>query len=129
MKILLIVGLGGFCGAAARYQVSVWFQHFTAEGGFPLATLTVNILGCLLVGLIGGLAEGGQVGHNLRFFLITGILGGFTTFSAFGFETLHMIRRGLTGPALLYISLSLIGGVMAAWGGFALSRLWIPVQP
>jgi CrcB protein len=79
-----------------------------------LSTLTVNILGCLIIGVLGALAEHHDLfSSSLRLFLFTGILGGFTTFSAVGYETLFLLRRGLMNIAVWYILLSVIGGTAA----------------
>nr|HPQ66639.1 CrcB family protein [bacterium] len=88
LKNLLIVGLGGFVGSVLRYSVSGWVQRLAPEGSFPLGTLAVNVTGCLVLGFLGGLAENLEVfAPGTRVFVFLGVLGGFTTFSSFGYET------------------------------------------
>jgi fluoride exporter len=91
MKVLL-VGVGGFIGSIARYALSGYVQNLT-RGTFPLGTLTVNALGCLLIGGLSELAEArGYLSPEARALVVIGILGGFTTFSAFGNETVNLLR-------------------------------------
>jgi len=119
MKQLLIVALGGGLGSAARYLVSGWILHRTTSWNFPLGTFTVNVAGCLLVGVLGGLVVKHEVlSPDWRLFLFTGIAGGFTTFSAFGLETFHLVRRGEVGIAAAYVALSVVVGMLLLWAGF-----------
>ena len=100
MKILLIVGLGSFLGGITRYLVSFFVQaKFT--GTFPYGTLIVNIAGCLLIGLLFGLSEKMELSRETRFFISTGLIGGFTTFSAFSIDTFTLIRNDQAGVAAL----------------------------
>ena len=120
MKELLIVAAGGGLGSMGRYLLSGLILHRAVSWQFPLGTFAVNVLGCLLVGVLGGLV----VKHELlspetRLFLFTGIAGGFTTFSAFGLETFHLLRKGELGIAAAYVLLSLLVGVLVLWAGFA----------
>lgn len=119
MKHILLVGLGGFIGSVGRYKLSGLVLHHTTDWRFPLGTFLVNVIGCLLIGVISGCA----VKHSLfstdaRIFLMTGILGGFTTFSAFGYETFALIRRGENGVAFVYVGLSVVCGLLLLWLGF-----------
>lgn len=119
MLNLFLAGAGGFLGAAARYLLGGWILHHATASKFPWSTFVVNILGCFTIGLLAGVAEKyGAIGPAARVFLFTGVLGGFTTFSAFGFETHFLLRRGNWGIATLYVSLSVILGLFAVWGGF-----------
>ena len=119
MKQMLLVGLGGFVGAVARYKLGGFVLQHTLAWRFPLGTLVVNILGCLIIGLLSGLTtRQSAIGPDLRLVLFPGILGGFTTFSAFGFETFSLLRRGESLVALSYVLLSVICGVVAVWVGF-----------
>ena len=112
----LIVGLGGFVGSILRYQLSGLILHHSKEWRFPLNTFTINILGCLTMGVLAGLAERhGMFSPETRLFLITGLLGGFTTFSAFSFEGVDLLRRGEPAIALLYAALSVIIGFGVVW--------------
>ena len=119
MKEILLVGLGGFLGSAARYKLGGLVLHLAGQGRFPFGTFTVNILGCLLIGGLMGAADRYNVlGPDTRLFLIVGLLGGFTTFSAFGLEAMELMRRGDLGIAMLYAGASVVLGIAAVWLGF-----------
>lgn len=121
MKQMLLVGLGGFLGSVARYKLSGLVLHHTPDWRFPLGTFLVNIIGCFLIGALAGWAvKQHLLGPDLRIFLLPGLLGGFTTFSAFGYETFSLIRRGETSIAFLYVSLSVVCGLALVWLGFKL---------
>jgi CrcB protein len=97
--------------------------HHHPAAKFPWATLAVNWLGCLLIGLIYGWVEDRtMLGVSMRYFLITGLLGGFTTFSAFGVETLYLFKRGESLMAWIYILASVTGGLVLAWLGERILR-------
>lgn len=118
MKALLLVGLGGGLGAVARYKLGGWVLHQTSDWRFPFSTFVVNVGGCLVAGVLAGLAEKhGLFTEEWRLFLFTGLLGGFTTFSAFGLETVTLLRRGDSGIAAGYVGLSLLCGTLALWLG------------
>lgn len=117
MKIILAIGIGSFIGGIARYLVTILVQSKTATA-FPYGTLLVNIAGCFLIGLVYSLSEKGGLSVDWRLFLATGILGGFTTFSAFSMETVFMLREGLLSTALLYVTLSVFLGFAATALGF-----------
>ena len=127
MKSLLIVALGGGLGSVGRYLLSGWILHRVVAWQFPLGTFVVNVLGCLFVGLVGGLV----VKHDLlspdwRLFLFTGIAGGFTTFSAFGLETFYLLRKDEIGVAAAYVVLSVLIGLLVLWAGFNITaRDWV----
>lgn len=113
MNPLLIVGLGGFLGSITRYALSGAILHHSASWRFPLGTFVVNVVGCLMIGILSGLIEKhGIFGETGRLFCLTGVLGGFTTFSAFGLETQFLIRRGELGVALGYVLASVIVGLL-----------------
>ena len=115
---ILLVGLGGFLGAIARYKLGGWLLHMTAQDRFPFGTFAVNVLGCLAVGILAGVAERYEViGPEARLFLFTGLLGGFTTFSAFGLEAVFLLRRGDLGVAALYAGGTVVLGITAVWLG------------
>ena len=124
MQNVLLVGLGGFIGAIARYKLGGLILHMTAQGRFPLSIFAVNIIGCLAVGILAGVAERYEVfGPEARLFLFTGLLGGFTTFSAYGLEAMSLIRRGELGVAALYAGGSVVFGITAVWLGLKLIAL------
>lgn len=113
---ILLVGLGGALGAIARYLLSGYVLHQSMSWKFPLPTFIVNVVGCLVAGILGGLIIKQEwFTEQHRLFLFTGILGGFTTFSAFGVETVHLLREGHIGIAALYIGLSVVVGLGALW--------------
>jgi CrcB protein len=119
MKSVLLVALGGALGSVARYKLSGWVLHQTTNWRFPLGTFVVNILGCLVIGILAGLAVKEEIFSNdARVFLFTGIVGGFTTFSAFGLETFYLLRRGEVMVAGSYVLLSIAIGVAVLWLGF-----------
>lgn len=116
---ILLVGAGGFIGSALRFIVSSWAQRSAFVAGFPLGTLVVNVLGCLLLGVLGGLAEQRQLLEpGVRLFLAVGVLGGFTTFSTFAFETVALLQDADVGRAVLNILLQVLLGCAAALLGF-----------
>ena len=116
----LWVGLGGFIGSVARYAVALALSP-AAPGRFPWATFAVNCLGCALIGVLAGVLARPSVPESARLFLVTGVLGGFTTFSAFGLESFNLLRRGETGLALFYIHGSVVVGIVAVWWGLRLA--------
>ena len=120
---LLIVGAGGFIGSVLRFMIGGWAQRLAAAGVFPYGTLVVNVIGCLLIGFLGGLAEYRQaLEPGQRLFLMIGVLGGFTTFSAFAFETIGLMQDAQVLKALLNISLQVILGLAAAYLGYLAAR-------
>jgi CrcB protein len=122
MLKLLIIGLGGFLGSVMRYLLSGAVQRWAGSIGFPVGTFAVNLVGCFLIGLLGGLAESRQVfGPELRTFLLIGVLGGFTTFSTFGYETFNLMRDGQLASAIANCGLQVILGVVAVWAGYSLA--------
>src|SRR6186713_3287532 len=123
MKLLLFVGIGSFIGGILRYLLSQFIQiKFLST--FPYGTLGVNVLGCLVVGLVLALSERTSMTPEWRLFLATGICGGFTTFSAFSSETFSLLRDGQVWYASAYILMSLILGVLATFIGYSLPRFF-----
>jgi len=119
MKVMLLVGIGGAIGAVARYRLGEWIGGQT-DSRFPFGTFVVNVVGCLIAGLLAGLAaRTGALSDDARLFLFTGLLGGFTTFSAFGLETVSLLRRGDATTAAVYVVLSVLCGVFALWAVYA----------
>lgn len=121
MKLVLLIGVGGFIGSALRYMISLLVQSKVLTT-FPFGTFAVNILGCFLIGAVYALSERGNLGAEWRLFLATGILGGFTTFSSFSNETVSMLRDAQYGPALLYVGASVILGLLATFSGIFLIK-------
>ncbi len=118
MKNALVVGLGGFFGCIARYLLGVLIIRLFDAPVFPYATLIVNVTGCFLIGLLGGLAENTQwLTPQAQLFLIVGLLGGFTTYSAFGYQTLTLAHDGRMLFAVLNVSAHIILGLGAVWLG------------
>jgi CrcB protein len=125
MSQAVLVGAGGFLGAIARYGLSGFVHSLVRTQSFPYGTLVVNVLGCLVLGLLGGLAESRNLfGADLRLFLFLGVLGGFTTFSTFGYETLALMRDADHLRAAINVAAHLTVGLAAVWIGFALTRAW-----
>ncbi|MEZ5564163.1 MAG: CrcB family protein [Gammaproteobacteria bacterium] len=130
LREILLVATGGAVGSSLRYTVTGvterWYASLFAAApaggiltGLPFGTFVVNITGSLLIGLAAGLAETRTfLGPETRLLLVTGILGGYTTFSAFSLESLLLIRSGQSASALLSIFLQVSLGVAAAWLGF-----------
>jgi len=126
MTNLLFVGLGGFVGSVARYLLGGWILHQTAEARFPWSTFTVNLFGCLAIGVLSGVAERlGMIGPTARLFLFTGVLGGFTTFSAFGLETVYLLRRNEIWIASAYAAGSVMMGILFLWLGLRAVHLLV----
>lgn len=119
----LVAGAGGFIGSAARYLLGGAVTRTVPKMAYPLATTMINILGCLAIGLIAGAAEArGSISDPLRIFLMVGILGGFTTFSTFGYETLVLMRDARLGLAAANVVIQLTVGLAAVWFGMRLTR-------
>lgn len=122
----LLVAGGGALGAWLRYLVGLaWMRGIgpIAASAFPWATLSVNLIGSLAMGLLAGImARHGQNGEGWRLLIGVGVLGGFTTFSAFSLELANMVQRGTPGLAALYALVSLGGGVGGLFAGLFLAR-------
>jgi len=123
MKMLLVAA-GGAVGSMARYQIGAWVLARTETWSFPLGTFIVNVLGCLIAGVLIGVAEyRAFLTLELRLLLFTGFLGGFTTFSAFGVETVALIERNDWGVATAYVVASVVCGIAALFGALKLGAL------
>ncbi len=122
LKTIILIGVGSFFGGIFRFAMSQFVQaKFLST--FPFGTIGVNLLGCFLIGTVIGLSEKGSINQEWRLFLATGILGGFTTFSAFSAETIAMLRDGQLVPAVAYILSSVALGLVATFAGISLSKL------
>ena len=120
---LALVGLGGMIGAIIRYGAG-GLVHRLYAGRFPLGTLLINAAGCLAIGFLFTMAEDrGVMSAYARLFVFVGVLGGFTTFSSFGYETFTLWRDGLAARALLNVAANMILGLAAVWVGHVLARL------
>ncbi|MDF1701823.1 MAG: fluoride efflux transporter CrcB [Planctomycetota bacterium] len=123
MQNLLLAGLGGCLGAAGRYAVGLLLHHPADHPSLPVGTLVVNVVGCLAIGAVLGWGEARDaLGPGLRAFLVAGVLGGFTTFSAFGYDTLSLVRHGHLPMAGLNVLAQVGLGLLAVWGGFVAGR-------
>ena len=118
MQNLLLIGIGGFMGAILRYGVSGIIQNWSKSVQFPYGTLMVNLLGCLLIGALSQVAESrGVISSEARSFIFIGLLGAFTTFSAFGNDTVSLFREGENLLSFINIGLHLVLGLSAVWLG------------
>jgi CrcB protein len=121
----LIVFLGAGIGGAGRHGVNVLAARLFGTA-FPAGTLAVNVLGCLVMGLVAGtFAFRGHLPQEMRLFLATGVLGGFTTFSAFSLDAALLWERGEMGLAALYVGASVVFSLLAVAAGLAASRLML----
>lgn len=119
---LLLIGVGGAAGAVLRFLFSSWVQARSGFHAYPFGTLSVNLLGCLLIGFLSGLADSRSMfSAEIRSFLIIGCLGAFTTFSSFGNETLNLLQAGRLELALLNIGAQVVLGLMLVWLGRTLA--------
>ncbi len=124
MTNILLVGAGGFMGSILRYLVSGYIQQSTKSIDFPFGTLAVNLIGCFVIGFLAQLAEArGMFTSESRSFVFVGILGGFTTFSSFGNETLNLARDSQIMNALANVGANVILGLFAVWLGRTVSYL------
>lgn len=119
-----LVGAGGFLGSLARYGLTVLAQKQFPASVFPWSTLAVNLLGCFLIGIIAGLAQEKQMlSPEAVVFLLIGLLGGFTTFSTFGYEIFALLRDAEVFRATASVLLHVVAGVALVWLGFLTSTL------
>lgn len=124
IREIIAIALGGAVGAVLRFVLSYWIQARTEASFFPWGVLTVNILGCLLMGILFGvLVEHFNCGPVLRAGIFIGILGGFTTFSSFSIDCITLLFSGAYSMAALYILLSVAGCILATALGLSLVRI------
>ncbi|MFV1981479.1 MAG: fluoride efflux transporter CrcB [Rhodothermia bacterium] len=120
---VLLVGTGGFIGSAARYAAGGVVHRLIPGVTFPWGTVVVNVLGCFLIGVVAALTMTRQLlTPETRLLVMVGILGGFTTFSTFGYETFALLRDGEPLRALANASIQVIAGLVAVWLGYSLAR-------
>lgn len=123
LRSALLVGVGGFVGSACRYLLGGWVHGAIPFASFPYGTLLVNVSGCFLIGVLGGLTDSRQaLGPDGRLFVLLGLLGGFTTFSSFAYETLALARDADYVRAAANVAAQLVLGLGAAWVGLSLVR-------
>lgn len=118
---IVLVAVGGALGAVARYGLVLLVRPHSPN--WPLGTLIVNLIGCLAIGVIGGAGQhvlSPRADSRLWAFAVIGILGGFTTFSSFGLETVELMQEGRTASAAAYVALSNVVGLGLAWLGYVL---------
>jgi len=124
LEKVLLVGVGGFLGSVLRYEIGGLVGRVKAGWTFPLETLLINVIGCLVLGFLAGLNESrGVLSGSTRAFLFIGLLGGFTTFSTFGYETFQLMRDGQWQVASVSTALQVGLGIGGVWAGDALARL------
>ena len=118
---IILVALGGAVGSVCRYKLSSFVLDQTINWRFPLGTFLVNVIGCLVIGVLAGLILKFEMfSSQSRLLLITGVMGGFTTFSAFSIETFYLIREKEFLVASSYVFSSVLVGLVALWLGFLL---------
>lgn len=121
---VIFVALGGALGSVSRYLLGTWTQTLSKSIDFPYGTLTVNLIGCFLIGVLSQLAETrGAFTAESRAFIFIGILGGFTTFSSFGNDTINLFRDGEMLNALVNIGANVIVGLLLVWLGRTVAYL------
>lgn len=122
LKTILYIALGGAIGSVLRYLTSILVAKYWSNL-FPLATLLTNVLGCFLIGfLIGVLEKNNLANSSLKWLLVTGFCGGFTTFSTFGYENISLFQSNNSAMAFGYIALSVLLGLFAVWLGLFVSK-------
>ncbi|MBC7835129.1 MAG: fluoride efflux transporter CrcB [Phycisphaerales bacterium] len=130
---VLWLALAGVAGTLARYGVQVvakpWGLGATDGRGFPVATLTVNLAGCLLFGVLWAAGSGRAMSDQTRLAVLVGFLGAFTTFSSFAFETVFLLERGRTGAAVANVIANNLGGLALCAGGIWLARTFLAGDP
>ena len=122
---ILFVAVGGAVGSVLRYLLGTWIQSVSKSIDFPFGTLTVNLIGCFVIGFLSQLAEArGAFSSESRALVFVGILGGFTTFSSFGNDTINLLRDGETFNALANVGANVILGLSLVWLGRTVA-FWI----
>jgi CrcB protein len=121
MKELIVVGFGGFVGAICRYAVSGWAQKLS-NSHFPFGTLAVNGIGSLIIGFMAGVSQHAVISPEVRLFIGIGLLGAFTTFSTFSYETMMLLRSGSVLEAFLNILVSVSLGLLLVYLGYIAGR-------
>jgi len=122
IKSLLLVGIGGAVGSMLRYLTAMLVNKYW-QNAFPLATFLINMLGCLLIGMLMAIIEK-QAGmsDNFRLLFVTGFCGGYTTYSAFAYENISLLNSNQTLTAFAYIAASVVAGLFFVWLGLILVK-------
>lgn len=122
LKEILLAGTGGFIGTSLRYMAQIG-AGIIFETPFPKATMLINIIGSLIIGIVFALFDKTAImSQETKLFLATGICGGFTTFSAFSYDILSLMKQGMHLSAIMYVLISVIFGIIAAYAGYAAVR-------
>lgn len=124
MERVLLVGAGGALGSMLRYLIGGWVGRWRAGWTFPVETLLINVTGCVVIGFLAGMSESrGVFSGATRAFLFIGVLGGYTTFSTFGYETFQLMRDAQWPAAAASVALQVGLGLGGVWAGHAFARL------
>ena len=123
-----LIGLGGALGSVARHGINVLARQYSPAMRFPLGTLVVNLVGCGLIGALAGLVASGRLPLRLpaREFIFVGLLGGFTTFSTFGLDTVTLFRTGDTSLAVWNVGLQVLGGLGGVYLALVVFERFVP---
>jgi CrcB protein len=122
MKALIFVAIGGAAGSVFRYLMQLYIGRYITLT-FPIGTLVVNLSGCFIIGLFYGMADSfSWLTMEWRLFLITGICGGYTTFSSFSYESISLLRQANYLYFFLYVGLSVLVGLLATFGGYSIFK-------
>lgn len=122
LKTIIYIAIGGAIGSVLRYLTSILVTKYWSNQ-FPLATLITNVLGCFIIGVLIAILEKNNLGNsNLKWLLVTGFCGGYTTFSTFGYENYSLLQSNNSILAFGYIALSVLLGIFAVWFGIFVSK-------
>ena len=124
LTLALYVGAGGFIGSILRYLTSLAAERLAGSSALPLGTIIANLSGCLIIGVVAGFAaQRGSLSPEMKLFGMVGVLGGYTTFSAFGLQTIELAMGGNPVMAGMNVAVQTFVGLAAVWGGYYIGRL------